>query len=171
MHLRSAGTQFGAAALLLLLLGGCGFHPLYAEQSTLGYDPALAAIAVQPVPDRLGQILTTSLREQLNPRGVALPQRYLLQVTMQTTRGDLGIRRDASASRSNLNLRAHYALFRAGSTAAIYNDSVNFITSFNIPDDAYAATVTEQNAREQAARDLGEEIALRLALFLRQQGE
>ena len=36
------------AALVLLPLASCGFHPLYSERSPIGYDPDLAAIDVRP---------------------------------------------------------------------------------------------------------------------------
>ena len=77
------------AALALLPLVACGFHPLYAERSPLGYDPALAAIDVRPAPDRIGQIIAQTLREQLNPRGAHLPARYIL--TLEPRRGALRI--------------------------------------------------------------------------------
>ena len=57
------------AMLLLIALSGCGFHPLYGEQSAFGYDPTLASVEVRPVPDRVGQLLVQAVREELDPRG------------------------------------------------------------------------------------------------------
>ena len=47
--------------------------------------------------------------------------------------------------------------------------SIRSTTSFNEPDDAYAATVAEDHAREEAASDLGREIAERVTLYFRTQ--
>jgi LPS-assembly lipoprotein len=156
-------------ASLLLGLAGCGFHPLYAERPALGYDPALAAIEVRPVPDRDGQILVATVRDQLNPHGARLKPRYVLTIGMNVARADLGIRRDNTSSRGELTINAGLTLNDAGSNAVLYEDKLRTITSYNRPDDAYAATVAEDNARELAAVDLGREIAQRVAVFMRGQ--
>ena len=157
------------AALCLVPLAGCGFHPLYAQQSPLGYDPTLAAIEVRPAPDRIGQILIESLREQLNPRGANLPPRYILSVALSISRSDLGIRRDNTSSRGELSFTVSLKLNPAGGSTVLYQDSIHTVTAFNLPDDAYAATIAEQNAREEAANELGREIAERVAVFMRRQ--
>jgi LPS-assembly lipoprotein len=157
------------AMLVTAALGACGFHPLYAEQSTLGYDPTLAAIDVRPAPDRIGQILVAALREQLNPRGAQLQTRYVLAIKLQVARSDLGIRRDNTSTRGELAISTNLILTDATTNQVVYRDEIRRITSFNEPDDAYAATVAEDNAREEAASDLGREIAERLALYVRQQ--
>jgi len=165
----SCCDRIAAAALLLAALCGCGFHPLYAENTTLGYDPALALVEVRPVPDRVGQILAASVREQLNPHGARLKPRYVLLIAMSLARADLGIRRDNTSSRGELTINANLSLNEAGSNKVLFQDTLRTVTSFNRPDDAYAATVAEDNARELAAADLGREIAERVAVYLQRQ--
>jgi LPS-assembly lipoprotein len=157
------------AAALLLALAGCGFHPLYAERSPLGYDPALAAVTVRPVPDRIGQILVASLREQLNPRGATETPRYVLSIGLTVNRSDLGIRRDNTTSRAELRLDVSLQLTPSGGEAVLFRDTLQTLTAFDLPDDAYAATVAEQSARAAAAADLGREIAVRVAVFMQSQ--
>jgi LPS-assembly lipoprotein len=158
------------ACVALLALAGCGFHPLYGGTQALGYDPKLAAIKVQPVPDRIGQILVSSLREQLNPTGQPVPARYVLSVTMSVDRSDLGIRRDNTSTRGELSINATLSLHEAEGDKIVYSDAVRTVTSFNLPDDAYAATVAEDTARTEAADELGREIAERIAVFMRRGG-
>lgn len=158
-----------AFALLLLALSGCGFHPLYAEMSPLGYDPALASVEVRPVPDRVGQILVASVRDQLNPHGARLKPRFVLLIGMTVARADLGIRRDNTSSRGELSIAANLTLNEAGTNTIVFQDVLRTVTSFNRPDDAYAATVAEDYARELAAADLGREIAQRVAVYLHRQ--
>jgi LPS-assembly lipoprotein len=166
----SSSRRRALAALVLLPLAACGFRPLYAERSPLDYDPALATIEVRPAPDRIGQILTQSLREQLNPRGAHLPPRYVLTLALSVARSDLGIRRDNTSSRGELSFNVSLTLNATGGGGVVYQDSIRTITAFNLPDDAYAATVAEQNAREAAADELGREIAERLTVFVRRHG-
>ena len=157
------------AALCLLALAACGFHPLYAQRSPLGYDPALAAIQVQPAKDRIGQILTAALREQLNPSGANLKPHYVLTLDLAIARSDLGFQRDNTSTRGELTFTVHLKLSRPGSDDVAYADSVRTVTAFNLPFDAYAATIAEQNAREEAANEIGLEIAERLTVFLHRQ--
>jgi hypothetical protein len=124
---------------------------------------------VRPVPDRIGQILVATVRDQLNPHGARLKPRYVLIIGMSVARADLGIRRDNTSSRGELTIAANLTLNEAGTNAVVYQEALRTITSFNRPDDAYAATVAEDSARELAAADLGREIAQRVAVYLRRQ--
>jgi LPS-assembly lipoprotein len=153
--------------LLLLPLAACGFRPLYAEREETSNEPALASIKVLPIKDRIGQMLEMSLRESFNPRGLPVDQRYTLSVTLAVSRFDLGIQRDASATRGRVDVYANLELRDSQSGKAIYNSRAQSTSSFNILDDAYAAQVAEDDARARTVRDLSDEIRARMALFLR----
>jgi LPS-assembly lipoprotein len=153
--------------LLLLPLGACGFRPLYAEREEAENEPELAAIKVLPIKDRIGQMLEMSLRESFNPRGLAVDPRYTLSVVLAVTRVDLGIQRDATATRGRVDVYATLQLADAKSGKAVYNSRAQSTSSFNILDDAYAAQVAEDDARTRTVRDLSDEIRTRMALFLR----
>ena len=156
------------ALLVLLPLAACGFHPLYSDEPVFGYDPDLAAIDVHPVPDRIGQLLTSSLKEQLNPRGIALQKRYELNIALSFARTDLGIRRDNTSTRGELVFYVNLSLSDTAKRTEVYHENLRTVTSFNLPDDAYAALVAEQKARQEAAEQMGVEIAERLSLYVRQ---
>jgi LPS-assembly lipoprotein len=158
-------------ALFLLLLAGCGFRPLYGDTPVFGYDPDLVAIEVRPVPDRIGQILVQSLKSQINPRGIVLPKRYVLTLSTQIARTDLGIRRDNTSTRSELLIDVGLSLSDSTGHTEVFHDTIRTVTAFNLPDDGYAAQIAEQNARQLAAQELGVEIAQRLAVYVRQQRE
>jgi LPS-assembly lipoprotein len=153
--------------LLLLPLGGCGFRPLYAEREETREDPAMATIKVLPIKDRIGQMLEMALRESFNPRGIAVDTRYTLSVVLSVSRFDLGIQRDATATRGRVDVYATIELKEARSGKGVYNSRAQSTSSFNILDDAYAAQVAEDDARARTVRDLADEIRTRMALFLR----
>lgn len=157
------------AALLVLALAGCGFHPLYSEREEAIDEPALAAIKVLPIKDRIGQMLEFALRESFNPRGVSVATRYRLAITLRVSRYDLGLQRDASSSRARVDVTAIFVLADANSGESIYRGSTATTSAFNITDDAYAAQVAEEDARARTVRDLSDEIRTRLSLFLRRQ--
>jgi LPS-assembly lipoprotein len=154
---------------LLPLLSGCGFHPMYSEEEAEIVDPVLAAVSVLPIPNRDGQKLSFLLREKLNPDGVSAKKIYELQVTMSLTRLDLGIQRDATSIRGRIDLRAAIALRDINTHRVLYSSNAYSSSDFSILEDAYAAQVGEDDARERTLRDMSNEIRLRLAIFLRKQ--
>ena len=159
-------------ALLMLPLAGCGFHPLYAEREEAANEPALAAIKVLPIRDRIGQQLEWSLREALNPSGLAVEPRFDLTVALQLTRVDLGIQRDASSTRGRVDANALFTLREIKTGRILISQSqVRSTSSFNILQDAYAAQVSEDDARTRTVRDVTAEIRTRLALYMRERAK
>jgi LPS-assembly lipoprotein len=158
--------QFAIAALLVAL-GGCGFSPLYGTHgpaSSPGVADALAKVAIRPLPNREGMKLRQVLREQLQPQGTVGSTVYDLDVKLTRQVQELGIRRDATASRANLVLVANFALNQGGGT--VYRDSVTSVVGYNILDDQYATVAAQADAENRAIRQVGEEIKTRLAVYL-----
>jgi LPS-assembly lipoprotein len=155
-------------ALVALPLAGCGFHPLYAEREEAADEPALAAIHVLPIRDRVGQRLELSLREALNPSGLSVEPRFSLTVSLNVARIDLGIQRDASSTRGRVDAYALFTLQDLKGSRNLLSGSARSSSTFNILQDAYAAEVAEEDARARTVRDLTAEIRTRLALFLRE---
>lgn len=153
-------------ALASAPLAGCGFHPLYGGHTAGEYDPRLAAIKVDPIPDRDGQLLALALREKLNPRGVTMPTRYTLSVILTLTLTDLGIQRNATSTRSEINAGASYTLRGDGINIT---GSSRTVSAFNLQNDAWAATVAQNDARERAIEDLADAIYMQLSLWSQRQ--
>ena len=57
-----------ALGVALLALAGCGFRPLYGERSD-SVRERLAAVAINPIRDRVGYEVYNLLRDSLTPRG------------------------------------------------------------------------------------------------------
>src|SRR5689334_3890632 len=155
-------------ALTLSPLAACGFHPLYAESRRVADEPALAAIKVMPIAERMGQQLELSLREQFNPRGLSVEQRYRLSVTLAVARADLGIQRDATATRGQVNVTASIVLADAKTSKVLYRGAAHSLSAFNVVNDAFAAQVAQDDSDSRAVRDLADEIRTRIAIFLQE---
>jgi LPS-assembly lipoprotein len=160
------GIRLAGAALALAALSACGFHPLYAVNEDVGFDPGLAAIKVQPTADRVGQILDQQLRTELNPSGANLKPLYVLSVRLSITQTNLGLQRDNTTTHGQLTIVADVQLNRFGNPAIVLHQIVQRIASFDFPLDAYAASVAQDKARDDATEDLAREIAERLAIYL-----
>lgn len=162
---------------LLIALGsaplcGCGFHPLYGGRAGGEYDPDLAAIKVSPIGERTGQILAMDLREKLNPRGIDTRVLYLLEVHLTVSTNNLGIQRDATTTRGEVDAHADYQLRPAsGPSKIVYVDRSRAVSSFNVLTDGYATMVAADDARDRALKDLAEDMLIKLQLYVKRQRE
>lgn len=156
-------------APLLLVIAGCGFHPLYAPSGPRDWDPDLAAINVEPIKDRPGQILALALRENINPGDIAVRTRWNLSTALTVVRADLGIQRNATATTSEIFVSASFTISDAGTGKPIYTSSSQAVGDFDQVADAYATQVAADSARDRAIREVAEEMTLRLAIFVRDQ--
>ena len=152
----------------LLLLGGCGFHPLYARHGQTGYDAELASIKVNTIADRQGQLLAIALRDGLNPRGARVATRYTLDVELSSQRHEIGLRPDGTASRSQINMTAKFVLKDAKNAdrPAVFQGTTHSVSSFDVLTDNYATVVAQHTAEERTVQEIGDDILTRLELFV-----
>jgi LPS-assembly lipoprotein len=151
----------------MLLLGGCGFEPLYAHHGASGYDAELASVKVGLIPDRYGQELAIALRDAFNPDGVSAPTRFLLEVGLTTYRNDLGIRADATAVRSEMIVVASYKMTDVKTKAQVISGSTRAVSAFDILNNAYATTVAQEDAGQRALDVIAGDLRDRVSIYLR----
>jgi LPS-assembly lipoprotein len=152
-------------ALLPLLAAGCGFQPLYGQNAAgSSVDDQLAAVRIQPLKERNGQILHNLLRDRLNPYGQPAEPRYSLSISVSQVSEETGIRRDETASRAVLTLYASYSLVDAQGQV-LTQGLARSSSAYNILDTSYASSVSRQDAQERALTELAEDLKLRLASF------
>lgn len=150
----------------LLLLGACGFRPLYGERS---HAPAvgaqLAAVEIAPIDDRLGQMVRNHLLDAMNPRGVSQAPLYRLEVALSPARENLAFREDEVTTRVNLRVSANYILRPARADEVLTQGSARVIASYNVTRQEYATLVADRDAQARAAREIADEIVSRLAVW------
>lgn len=154
-----------AAVLLLLVLAGCGFRPLYGEQSFGSVVPDLQEIKVLPIRDRVGQKMYNMLLDRLNPHGVPDRPLYTLAIENAASREELGLEITEVATRAKLTLVSRYVLRRVDNQELLFSGSARSINSFNLIDSDYANLVAEEDATERALRENSEAIRARLGIF------
>jgi LPS-assembly lipoprotein len=165
-----------AAALLVgiaLGLSACGFTPLYGGADSQAMSPVdhMAAIRISPLPDRTGQQMHNLLRDRLNPIGQPREPVYSLDLRLSESRQELGIRKDETATRANLNLSVRFTLSSTRTGHQLYRGHVNSVSSYNILTSPFATGFSEANARARALRELADGIRTRLGIyFSRRQG-
>ena len=153
--------------VLVALVAGCGFRPLY-QRGTAGAPAVLAAIRIEIIPDRQGQKLRNFLLDRLNPHGAPRVPLYILSVGLSESKGGLGVRKDAFATRAFLTVTASFSLARAGlEEAGRFAGSTSSTNFYNIVQSEFATLAAEQDARGRALGAIADEIRLRLAAALR----
>ena len=161
----------GAAGLLALGAGGCGFRPLYGESSAAAGDPAigseLAAITVPVMPERFGQLLRRDLQARLRNRGAA-NARWELLVGPSFQTDSIGIQSDGNATRVRTIATANWTLVRIQPRETVANGFERAMDSFNVqPNQYFAADSANDATQRRLSQQLAEEIVLRLATRFR----
>ncbi|MGE5269944.1 MAG: LPS assembly lipoprotein LptE, partial [Thiohalocapsa sp.] len=150
----------------ITVLAGCGWAPLYADPETGPGDADLRAIAVTPIPERIGQKLAWALRQSLNPTGIPTPTRYTLRTILRTVRSDLGVQSYGLGTRGKLDVYATYTLSDNKTNTAALTATSHVAESFDILANEYAAIVAENDAATRAVEELRRDMVSQLTIFM-----
>jgi LPS-assembly lipoprotein len=161
----------GVLLALAALLGGCGFRPMLRQVDDTNVQGELAAVDVKTPSNRLGYLVRDNLLDALNPAGVQVPPRYLLQISLQSRKSALGIQLDNTVTRFNLTLTARFRLLDADNQRVLYSSVVRRVSSYNAIRAPYAELAAELEAQNRAARDVGTDIRTQLAIHFVRQAE
>jgi LPS-assembly lipoprotein len=154
------------------LLTACGFQPVYMRTASGAPGPAqrdLAAIYVNLIPDRPGQLLRQALQDRFEGASASTARRYDLTVSFWTSGTPLGIQPDTTVTRvrvvgnANFSLRAQdppHTLLLSGSARAV--DALN-----NFDSQLFAADLENETIQKRITQELAEQITLQLAVFFR----
>ncbi len=166
----NARLALGLAAALML--SGCGFRPLYGTASIPeGAEAAFGAIQIAAVAptndsDRIGYLVSDALDRALHTPGHNETARYELKVALADERRGLSIQDDSSTTRYNYRLTADWTLVPVGSNAALASGRAETTASYNVVDSQYATQIARKDAEDRAAREIAEQIKLRVAVAL-----
>ena len=160
----------GAAGLLALGAGGCGFSPLYGERGRTEDSQIaaeLAATRVQLIPERFGQLLRRGLQQRLGRDGQA-PARWELLVGPSLAQEGIGILLDGTVTRGRYIATANWTLVRVTPREIVASGFERAIDAYNIPPNQYFAADASRDAAEHRLADtLAEEVVTRLAVRFR----
>jgi len=167
----------GAAGLLALGLGGCGFRPIYGGRGAAGDDAAvaadLAATRVPVIPERFGQLLRRALVQRLGSAGAAggtAPEGsgWELLVGPNLAAEGIGIQRDGAASRVRTIATANWTLVRLTPREVVASGFERTTDAFNIQGSQFFAADASREAMERRlAEQLADEVVVRLAMQFR----
>lgn len=155
-----------AALAAPLVLGGCGWEPLYADPQTTPAFAALRTIKVNPIPERAGQELEMGLRAAFNPTNEPAKQRYMLNVVLEKALYSTGIQSQGLGTRGEVHITARYQLLDIETKKPLQNGFVHSSDAFDIQANGYATVVAQNDAVLRDIVEIRREIVARLTLYM-----
>jgi LPS-assembly lipoprotein len=148
-------------------LGGCGFHPLYANDGPQGGGQQIFhSIYVEPIDGEVaGYEMRNSLIDLLHGANRPEQAEYRLSITIRQIVQGIAIENDASITRYNYSLQADYTLADRKTGKTIKAGSESTIAPYDVVASPYATEVAEHNAQKSGARDLASRIQVELAVY------
>ncbi len=164
--LNRRGFMFPALGAVGLIVSGCGFKPLYGTpESGEGATLEMASVRVDPIPDRIGQVLRNELTDRLTAGVGPQPTRYRLLVKIRESTAPLQIQTTDTITRYNFTLSARFQLIDSATGNVVYDDNARAVGSYDVVESEFATLVAEQETGREAARDLSSSISALLALY------
>ncbi len=170
-----------AVIALGLLLGGCGFHPLYAvpEMPKGAMQEHMRSIYVAPVSERLGYQLRNQLIELLDGQGQPAGARYHLKIILTTKSEAIGVQSQqapggltqTAITRYNDKITADYELVDPATNVVVTKGVETGLTSYNVLSSPYATLAVQQDADRRASEDIADRIRIDLAVWFAQQAK
>lgn len=177
---RGVSSGFSRRGLLLGamagVLCGCGFHPLYQRTSSGQPGTAsreLAAVSVDVISDRPGQLLRQALQERLEGAGSGVARRYSLAVDFGISGEGIAIRQDNSVTRIRMIGRAEWTL-RAQDIArtVLTRDTARAVDAINIFNEQFFASDLETEAvQKRIAERLADQVVMQLASYFNRRAD
>jgi LPS-assembly lipoprotein len=152
---------------LLLLVGACGFHPLYGagDSASPGVAQDLASVSIAEPTTRLNQLIRNELLSTMRPAGTGEPDRYRLDIESNTSE-EKSIE-DASNSRrsrrATVRVMASFALKDLNGGKTVYQGRTFSNVSYDDVSQSFADLQARTNAMERGAREIALDIRTRLA--------
>ena len=134
-------------ALTLPLLGGCGFTPLYADNSTVS---GLSHVQVEVPQTRMGYLLREQLQDDLAIKRSEQAE-YRLVIEMHEDRLPRGLRPNATADRYETRLKYNYTLTRIATGEVVLQRSSTVTVMSDATSQPYAGISLQQDAEVRVA--------------------
>ncbi len=161
----------------VLALGACGFEPLYVErhsdekwyykgQFDTSITQEMAKIKVEPIAERIGQLVRQDLLDSLTPKGAPDRPQYRLKITdVEKSVTEQAMRDDITATRERVEYKLKYALFDAASGEKLVEGDSLALLGYDIMANPYSTTFSQKKAQKDAAKIIANDIALRIGAY------
>lgn len=151
----------------LLLLGGCGFTPLYSQHN---HTLQNSYVSVEPIPNQYGFSMRQIIQNALPSNKDSALKQYQLSVQSPSfSSGDKTITSDEFASTMQVTANTSYKLKDLKTNKIILNEKISATSSYSVVINPYATTVAENTIQKELADQMAEQIALDVVTKLSQE--
>jgi LPS-assembly lipoprotein len=158
-------------ALSLLLVGACGFTPMYgsgAGSSGVSATQGLDKVDIALIPDQSGVFLRNILIDNFYQDGYPNAPTHTLTVKkIKEQEFNLDITDDAETTRKQIRLTTTMDIIDRVSGQPVVTRDLIAITSYNVSGSQFTTRVSENDAREAALADLARQIEAQTALYFK----
>ncbi|GAC1337421.1 MAG: hypothetical protein NVSMB26_24600 [Beijerinckiaceae bacterium] len=160
-------TAWTAILSLPLLLSGC-FQPLYGPLASGGsLQDELQAIAVNPIPERLGHFVENELAFAFNGTGSTVVPKYRLTVVLrERVQTPLIDTVTARASAATVIVDADYSLVPVGGVVPITKGTAFSVASYDRTSQRVSNVQAARDAETRDAKVIADQIRTRVATAL-----
>ena len=156
------------SVLMMLGLAACGYQPLYGTSSPgVHASEALAKVQIASIEGLVGRDVQVALLDRINPDGEPSQPTHRLEIKLIPSLAGLLVQPDAAITRYNYQLTGNYKLIDITTGNVVAQGSVLGTAAYNVVTNEYATVVARRDAEKRAAESIGQEIALRLALYMK----
>lgn len=155
-----------ALTLVTLFVSACGFTPMYGGTSGTAIARANQSVEIDNIPDRDGQFLRNALIDRLYINGTPDNPAYVLQiVNLHREIVNMGIRKDATATRGEVTITAKLRLLDKTSGAVVLERDLKSIGSYNLLDNQFATLVSKESVTDHVLNEMSDNITSELGLY------
>lgn len=169
--LHKCAKTFSVPALALmgvLVLGGCGFTPMYGGGETARHEvqSQLSDIRVENIPNREGQYLRNLLIDRFFAENRQANATYSLTFTpVQENKYELDVTKNANATRAELRQTTTFNLKDVKTGKVLLSRTLLASTSYNVLSSQFTTRVSEDDARLNALDDLARQAEQQIVLY------
>ncbi|MBQ9731725.1 MAG: hypothetical protein IJV97_01380 [Alphaproteobacteria bacterium] len=165
---------------MMVFVSACGFEPLYVQRDKTGswyfggkndtsIISKMAAIKIEPIEGRFGQMMKNSLLDTLTPKGTPKNPKYRLIVNLQSRSiVQQAMRRDITATNERVAYKVVYRMMGENNKQLLNGDSVAYV-SYDIMDNPFSTTMAQKKTEADAAKIIADDIALRIGAYFHAQ--
>jgi LPS-assembly lipoprotein len=159
-------VMLGLCLGLGLGLAACGFQPLYGtHQAGAPVSHELASVAVVEQTTRLGQLIRNELVSTLSTPGQQAPARYTLELRPRAAEEVTIQGFDTGVLRRSFRVDVDFRLLDADLASEVYAGRTFSQASYDRTGTPFANRQARIAAEERAAKEVGSDIATRLAAY------
>jgi LPS-assembly lipoprotein len=154
--------------IALLSLAACGFTPVHKQNAAgTAISDAYAHIVIPSIPDREGQYLRNQLIDRIYTNGRPMDAKYRLEIEpIKTNYTDLGIQKDATVTRTQIELGTRVKLVEIATSAVLLDRKLHSVGGYDVLDQQYTTVITRRSNTDNILQELADNIMTELNLYL-----